>query len=94
MRAEVLRAARQNQRGGARAVIGDDQADRRVLEVLRIRQGRRLEKIQVARDRRAQRVVVAQVQMRRAQYAKVPRTIEGCSRKARASSASSGFTSW
>ena len=30
---------------------------------------------------------------RRAQYAKVPRTIEGCSRKSRASAASSGFTS-
>jgi len=67
MRAEVLRPARQYQRCGARAVIGDDQANRRVLEALRIRQGRRLEQIQVARDPRAQRVVVAQVQLRRAQ---------------------------
>jgi hypothetical protein len=63
----VLRPARQHERRSARAVIGDDQANRRVLESLRIRQGRRLEKIQVARDHRAQDVVVAQVQLRRAQ---------------------------
>lgn len=59
VRLEVLGPARQHQRRGARAVVGDDQADRRVLEALRIRQGRRLEMIQVARDPRAQDVVVA-----------------------------------
>jgi len=41
-----------------------------------------------ARDKRA-----SGHPQRRAQYAKVPRTIEGCSRKSRASAASSGLTS-
>lgn len=67
MRAEVLRAAREHQRRRARAVIGNNQANRRVLEALRFRQWRGLQQGQVARDLLAQDGVVAQVQLRRAQ---------------------------
>jgi hypothetical protein len=63
----VRRAAREHQRGVTRAVIGDDQQDRGAFQRCRFRRRRRFQQREVARDRRAQGVVVAQDQLRRAQ---------------------------